>query len=34
MLHPVEAREREIMTIIGTAVLLGDNVLDVEGCKR
>jgi hypothetical protein len=30
----VDAREREIVHIIGTAVLLGDDVLDVEGCKR
>jgi hypothetical protein len=30
----VDARKCEIVNVIGTAVLLGDNVLDVEDCKR
>ncbi len=29
MLYPVDARESEIVDVIGTAVLLGDDVLNV-----
>jgi hypothetical protein len=34
MLYPVNARKSEIVHVIETAVLLGDDMLDMESSKR